>query len=849
MVNFSIDQVRECMDRKKNIRNMSVIAHVDHGKSTLTDSLVSKAGIIAASKAGETRATDTRKDEQERCITIKSTAISMYFEMLEKDIAFIKQEKEEKPGFLINLIDSPGHVDFSSEVTAALRVTDGALVVVDCVSGVCVQTETVLRQAIAERIKPVLFMNKMDRALLELQLEAEELYLTFQRIVENVNVIVATYADDDGPMGDVKVNVNNGSVGFGSGLHGWAFTLKQFAEMYASKFGVDVDKMMKKLWGENFFNAKAKKWQKSKEPDNKRSFVMYVLDPIYMVFDAIMNFKKEETAKLLGKLTNAEGKPVKEILKADELELEGKPLMKVVMRNWLPAGEAMFQMICIHLPSPVTAQKYRAELLYEGPNDDDACKGIKNCDTEAPLMMYVSKMVPTSDKGRFFAFGRVFSGKIGTGMKARIMGPNYVPGGKADLYEKSIQRTILMMGGKVEAIDDVPAGNICGLVGVDQFLVKTGTITTMKEAHNMKVMKFSVSPVVRVAVEPKNPADLPKLVEGLKRLSKSDPMVQCMIEESGEHIIAGAGELHLEICLKDLEEDHAGIPLKKSDPVVSYRETVSEESSMMCLSKSPNKHNRLFMKAAPLPDGLPEAIDDGEINPRDDAKIRGRVLADKYEFDVGEARKIWCFGPDTNGPNLMIDCTKGVQYLAEIKDSVVAGFQWASKEGVLCDENMRGTRFNLYDVALHADAIHRGGGQIIPTARRVLYASMLTAEPRLMEPVYQVEIQCPESAVGGIYGVLNRRRGHVFEEAQTPGTPMFVVKAYLPVNESFGFTADLRSNTGGQAFPQCVFDHWQIMPGDPLEEGGKVFDIVQKVKQRKGLKPGNPDFNSFYDKL
>jgi len=849
MVNFSIDQVRECMDRKKNIRNMSVIAHVDHGKSTLTDSLVSKAGIIAASKAGETRATDTRKDEQERCITIKSTAISMYFEMLEKDIAFIKQEKEEKPGFLINLIDSPGHVDFSSEVTAALRVTDGALVVVDCVSGVCVQTETVLRQAIAERIKPVLFMNKMDRALLELQLEAEELYLTFQRIVENVNVIVATYADDDGPMGDVKVNVNNGSVGFGSGLHGWAFTLKQFAEMYASKFGVDVDKMMKKLWGENFFNAKAKKWQKSKEPDNKRSFVMYVLDPIYMVFDAIMNFKKEETAKLLGKLTNAEGKPVKEILKADELELEGKPLMKVVMRNWLPAGEAMFQMICIHLPSPVTAQKYRAELLYEGPNDDDACKGIKNCDTEAPLMMYVSKMVPTSDKGRFFAFGRVFSGKIGTGMKARIMGPNYVPGGKTDLYEKSIQRTILMMGGKVEAIDDVPAGNICGLVGVDQFLVKTGTITTMKEAHNMKVMKFSVSPVVRVAVEPKNPADLPKLVEGLKRLSKSDPMVQCMIEESGEHIIAGAGELHLEICLKDLEEDHAGIPLKKSDPVVSYRETVSEESSMMCLSKSPNKHNRLFMKAAPLPDGLPEAIDDGEINPRDDAKIRGRVLADKYEFDVGEARKIWCFGPDTNGPNLMIDCTKGVQYLAEIKDSVVAGFQWASKEGVLCDENMRGTRFNLYDVALHADAIHRGGGQIIPTARRVLYASMLTAEPRLMEPVYQVEIQCPESAVGGIYGVLNRRRGHVFEEAQTPGTPMFVVKAYLPVNESFGFTADLRSNTGGQAFPQCVFDHWQIMPGDPLEEGGKVFDIVQKVKQRKGLKPGNPDFNSFYDKL
>merc|ERR1739847_179845 len=525
---------------------------------------------------------------------------------------------------------------------------------------------TVLRQAIAERIRPVLFMNKMDRALLELQLDQEDLFLTFQRVVENVNVIIATYADDDGPMGVVRVDPTNGSVGFGSGLHGWAFTLKQFAEMYASKFGVDVDKMMKKLWGESFSNPKTKKWSKEKADDNKRSFCMYVLDPIYMVFDAIMNFKKEQTEKLLGKLTTATGKLVKDVLKTEEKELEGKPLMKCVMRNWLPAGDAMFQMIVIHLPSPVTAQKYRAELLYEGPADDAACMGIKNCDPNGPLMMYISKMVPTSDKGRFYAFGRVFSGKIATGLKSRIMGPNYLPGKKEDLNEKAIQRTILMMGRYIEAIEDVPCGNICGLVGVDQFLVKTGTITTLKEAHNLKVMKFSVSPVVRVAVEPKNAADLPKLVEGLKRLAKSDPMVQCMIEESGEHIIAGAGELHLEICLKDLEEDHACIPLKKSDPVVSYRETVSEESSIMCLSKSPNKHNRLFMKAVPMPDGLAEDIDKGEVSARQEAKDRGRYLADTYGYDVTEARKIWCFGPDGTGANIVIDCTKGVQYLNEI---------------------------------------------------------------------------------------------------------------------------------------------------------------------------------------
>lgn len=842
MVNFTVDEIRAIMDKKKNIRNMSVIAHVDHGKSTLTDSLVSKAGIIAGAKAGEARFTDTRKDEQERCITIKSTAISLYYTMTEKDCSYIQQPREDGlTSFLINLIDSPGHVDFSSEVTAALRVTDGALVVVDCVSGVCVQTETVLRQAIGERIKPVVFMNKMDLALLTLQLDKEDLYQTFQRIVENINVIIATYGDDDGPMGDIMVSPSKGTVGFGSGLHGWAFTLKQFAEMYSSKFKIEEPKLMKRLWGDEFYSPKEKKWSKKEGAGYVRGFSQYVLDPVYQVFNKCMKDTKENAHKLIEKLG------IK--LSAEEKELVDKPLLKLVMRRWLPAGDALLQMITIHLPSPVTAQRYRMELLYEGPNDDEAAVGIKNCDPKGPLMMYVSKMVPTSDKGRFYAFGRVFSGIVATGLKARIMGPNFVPGKKEDLYVKNIQRTILMMGRYVEPIEDVPCGNICGLVGVDQFLVKTGTLSTFDQAHNMRVMKFSVSPVVRVAVECKNPSDLPKLVEGLKRLAKSDPMVQCSIEESGEHIIAGAGELHMEICLKDLEEDHAGIPIKKSDPVVSYRETVQEESDRMCLSKSPNKHNRLFMKAAPLPEELCADIDRGDVSPRQELKERARYLADKYEFDVTEARKIWCFGPEGTGPNLVVDVSKGVQYLNEIKDSVIAGFQWASKEGVLCEENMRSIRFNIHDVTLHTDAIHRGGGQIIPTARRCFYACMLTGRPTLLEPVYLVEIQCPEVAVGGIYSVLNRKRGVVFEEGQIPGTPMYLVKAYLPVNESFGFTADLRSNTGGKAFPQCVFDHWQVLPGDAMEPSSKPAQIITDTRKRKGLKEGIPPLDNYLDKM
>ncbi|ORE19261.1 P-loop containing nucleoside triphosphate hydrolase protein, partial [Rhizopus microsporus] len=410
---------------------MSVIAHVDHGKSTLSDSLVSKAGIISSGRAGEARYMDTRKDEIERGITIKSTAISMYFEMSEEDIKEIKGQKTDGTAFLINLIDSPGHVDFSSEVTAALRVTDGALVVVDCIDGVCVQTETVLRQALGERIKPVICLNKVDRALLELQLDKEELYQSFSRTIESVNVIISTYIDE--ALGDCQVYPEKGTVAFASGLHGWGFTLRQFANRYAKKFGVDKEKMMTKLWGNNFFNPKTKKWStKATDAEGKpleRAFNMFVLDPIYRIFDSIMNFKKEQTATLLEKLEIT--------LSSDEKDLDGKALLKVVMRKFLPCGDALLEMICIHLPSPITSQAYRSALLYEGPTDDECAIGIRNCDPNGPLMLYVSKMVPTSDKGRFYAFGRVFSGTVRAGMKVRIQGPNYVPGSKNDLAVKS----------------------------------------------------------------------------------------------------------------------------------------------------------------------------------------------------------------------------------------------------------------------------------------------------------------------------------------------------------------------------------------------------------------------------
>jgi elongation factor 2 len=871
MVNFTVDQMRAMMDIPSQIRNMSVIAHVDHGKSTLTDALVSKAGIISKAAAGGARFTDTRADEQERCITIKSTGISLYFEYAPSELASnLAKGVSIVPGipkkYLINLIDSPGHVDFSSEVTAALRVTDGALVVVDCVEGVAVQTETVLRQALAERVKPVVHCNKLDRVLLELHLPPEETYRNLTRVIEDVNVLVNTYCDaafaaaftesgtvEEGNVDSVLVDPCKGTVSFGTGLHQWGFTLVHFASLYGQKFGIPNDVMLKNLWGERYYNPGSKKFVNSSAGGKlNRGFVHFILDPIYQLFNVTMEEKKFYSKKAKKDVLVC-WKMFKQLginLKKDERELRGKDLLKRAMQKWLPAAEALMEMIVLHLPSPAKAQSYRTELLYEGPADDRYSKAMRECDPDGPLMMYISKMVPTADAGRFTAFGRVFSGKISTGKKCRICGPNYVPGKKTDMVIKPIQRTVIMMGRSVDQVVDVPCGNTCGLVGVDQYILKTGTITDgdAHDAHNIKVMKFSVSPVVRVAVEPLRAGDLPKLVEGLKRLAKSDPMVQISHEDSGEHVVAGAGELHLEICLKDLQDDFMkGTRVKISPPVVSFRETVTVQSPQ-CLSKSPNKHNRLYMHGAPIDSDLAQDIDDGKVSDKMDKKELAAYLNENYGFDKKECEKIWAFGPDTEGPNMLRDVCRGVQYLSEIKESVNAGFQWATKAGPLCDEQVRAVSFNLEDVTMHADSIHRGMGQIMPPARRVMFACVMTGKPTLLEPIYLCDITVPVAASGGIYGVLTRRRGHVFQEVPRAGTPMTLIKAYLPVAESFGFTADLRSNTGGQAFPQCVFDHWTGLTGNAMESG-MSNEFVLKTRTRKGLAADIPPLDRYLDKL
>jgi len=301
--------------------------------------------------------------------------------------------------------------------------------------------------------------------------------------------------------------------------------------------------------------------------------------------------------------------------------------------------------------------------------------------------------------------------------------------------------------------------------------------------------------------------------------------------------------------LKDLQTEYANCEIKCSDPVVTYKETVTALSDQVCLSKSANKHNRLYCTAQPLEEGLPDLIEKGDMGPKDDPKLRAKRLAEEFEWDKDDATRIWSFGPDNAGPNMLVDLTKGVQFMNEIKDSMESGFQWSTKEGALCEENMRQVRINIIDVALHTDAIHRGGGQLIPTARRVYYGCELTAQPKLQEPMFLAEITAPVDAMGGVYQCLNQRRGIVSEEEPVAGTPLNQVKAFLPVAESFGFTAHLRALTAGQAFPQCVFHHWQEVNGSPLDSTQKAYEIVQIIRKRKGLKEGIPELANYLDKL
>lgn len=402
------------------------------------------------------------------------------------------------------------------------------------------------------------------------------------------------------------------------------------------------------------------------------------MEPICELTRSIAKDEQETFTNLIDKL--------KIELNQEEKKQTGKELGKTVMSKWLPAADCLLETIICHLPSPAVAQRYRTPYLYEGPQDDEIYKAMAECDSKGPLCVYISKMAPI-DGGRFAAFGRVFSGTVRAGEKVRILGANYQHGSKTDLFEKGIgQVGVFMMSKSPELVPDIPCGNTVAIMGIDEYLLKTGTLTSIDNASSYPIrsMKYSVAPVFRVAVKPKNPADLPKLQKGLTKLSKSDPLLKVDLEETGEIIISGSGELHIEICINDLKA-FSQCDIIVSNPIVSYRETITTDVIEPLMTKSANKHNRIFATAAPLQDKLVSLIESGEIDPKGDQKIRAERLSKEFEWDKTDALKIWCFGPENVGANVIVDAVKGAQYLNEIKDSVCSAFQNASKQGILAE--------------------------------------------------------------------------------------------------------------------------------------------------------------------
>lgn len=832
MVNFTVDQLREIMKNPEMIRNLSVIAHIDHGKSTLTDSLLAMAGFISKDDAGNKRVLDDREDEIERGITIKSSGISMC----------LSSGNEQ---FVFNLIDSPGHVDFSSEVTAALRVTDGALVVVDCVESVCVQTETVLRQAMQERIKPVLFLNKVDRTIFELELDEEAMYKRFRNTIESVNIIISTYSAD-AAISEELCPVK-GSVAFGSGKDCWGFNLSMFADLYQERFKIEKSKLIERLWGDNYYDSETKVWKSVQDesevsPSMKRGFTEYVMKPIVAIAKAALQSDKEKIKTICERMNI--------YLTPEELTETGKKLCRLVLSKWMNVAQCVVDMSIKHLPSPKKAQAYRYSYLYEGDLDDPCAQAIKNCDPEGPLMVYVSKMLPSGDSGRFLAFGRVFSGTARVGQKVVVMGPNFVAGSKVDIYEGNIQGCDLIVGKKKEHVSDIVCGNTGALIGLDKLILKNGTVTDSKTAANIRAMKYSVSPVVRVAIEPVNPQDTAKLIEGMRKLVKVDNLVVCTVNEStGEKVVAGSGELHVSICLDDLEKYYARVPIKRSNPIVPYRETIEAEGEE-CKSKSSNKHNRLVCRARPLNEDFVTAFEYGNLRAEMDKTQLNKIMIEEYGFDKKEVLSLWSFSTADNTVNTFMDLTEGCSYMKEIKDSCVRSFEKVCSEGVLMDEPLRGVNFELRDTQIHSDNAHRGPSQIMPCAKRVLYGAQLLAKPRICEPYYLLEVSCVDSCVGGVYSIINARKGKIVDQISVSNSPIQLIKAYIPVAKSFKINEDLRASTSGQAFPSLVFDHWELVQGDPLAKtDNPARKIVNEVRLRKGLKTEVPSLDEFLDKF
>ncbi|KAJ3415072.1 U5 small nuclear ribonucleoprotein component [Chytridiales sp. JEL 0842] len=815
------------------IRNIAVVGHLHHGKTSFLDVLVAQTHDVHWLPGSDERYTDVHDLERERGLSIKSMPVSL-----------VMQDLKGK-SYLLNVLDTPGHVNFADEVTAAIRLADGAVVIVDAIEGVMVNTEKILQQLVNEHVPITLVINKVDRLILELKLPPTDAYFKLKHTIEEVNSVLAQCPGEK----KIRLSPELGNVCFASSQMGWCFSLRSFAKLYAeSHGGFDHVEFAKRLWGDIYFDPSKRSFRrKPLDSSSKRTFVDFILEPLYKLYVQVIG---EDSKTLMATLESLGIK-----LKPSLLSLDVKPLLTLVCDAFFGTVAGFVDMVVHHLPSPLANASKKVEHVWTGPMDSDLADAMKKCDPQGPLMIHVTKLYNSVDMTGFEAFGRVMSGTVKEGMEVRVLGEGYSPDDEEDMVVQEVLALSVYESRYKINVRGVSAGNWVLLGGVDASIIKTATITDLvptddEPVYIFRPLRHNTQAVLKVAIEPVNPTELPKMLDGLRKVNKSYSILQTKVEESGEHIVLGTGELYLDCVLHDLRKLYSEIDIKVADPVVKFCETVVEVSALKCFAETPNKHNKLTMICEPLDKGIAEDIESLKVKASWPPKVLGEYFQKNYSWDVLSSRNIWAFGPDDAGPNVLVNDTlsdTNKTLLNSVRDSIKQGFQWGTREGPLCDEPIRNVKFRILDATIASQAIYRGGGQMIPTSRRVCYSSFLMASPRLMEPVYFVEIQAPADCVSAVYTVLARRRGHVTQDIPKPGSPLYTIKAYIPVIDSAGFETDLRTHTQGQAFCQQVFSHWEMVPGDPLDKSivlrplepspalHLARDYMIKTRRRKGL--------------
>ncbi|KAF2482251.1 P-loop containing nucleoside triphosphate hydrolase protein [Neohortaea acidophila] len=828
------------------VRNVALCGHLHHGKTSFLDTLVQQThdtskllhGKHGRAREEQLRYTDTHILERERGLSIKASPMSLVL------------PGTKGKSHLLNIIDTPGHVNFADEVAASLRLVDGVVLVVDVVEGVQTTTELVIKHAILAGLPLVLLINKMDRLILELKLPPTDAYFKLKHVVEEVNTAIENAVPGRGEK--FRVSPERGNVCFSCSSMDWCFTLPSFSKMYAESYPnaqFNSHEFSRRLWGDIFFNPRSRKFtRKAVEERAKRSFVHFVLEPIYKLYSHTISESPQDLNKTLQSLGV--------FLKPTQLKSNAKDLLRMVCEQFFGPASGFVDMIVDHVPSPVEGAKQKLDNYYTGPLDSQTTKAMLECDSDGPLVVHVTKLFNTQDAQGFTSFGRVMSGTVRPGDKVRVLGENYSIDDEEDMVNATIEQVWIAESRYNVPTSGVPAGNFVLLGGVDGSIVKTATIVAPKlpedeDTYIFKPISHFFESVFKVAVEPINPSELPKMLDGLRKINKSYPLITTKVEESGEHVVLGTGELYMDCVLHDLRKLYAQMEVKISDPVTRFCETIVDQSAIKCYALTPNKKNKLTFVAEPLDEGIAEDIETGRVSIRDPVRKVGKFFEDNYGYDLLASRNIWAFGPDDRGPNILQNDTLpsdiDPKLLRGVRDGIRQGFAWGTREGPLCEEPIRNAKFKLTDVELASEAIFRGGGQIIPTARRACYSSFLMAGPRLMEPVYACTMLGPASAVSSLYTVLARRRGHVLSDAPVPGTPLYSVKGLIPVIDSFGFETDLRIHTQGAVTLSLVFDRWNIVPGDPLDRSvvlrplepasaqATARDFVLKTRRRKGL--------------